>query len=520
MHLIDLFDRGVRIAGDRLAFSGFGGKLTYREAQALTYRIANALARDGFGPGDRFAGLSPNHSLTMTAILGGYRAGAVWCNLNLRNAVDANIDILKRGDCRILFYHSVAAEAAQAIRQACPNIKLAMTVDQPANGDPTLMDWLGDVPATDPGRRHPEDEIGFQGATGGTTGASKLTLSANRFVAHSVAAWSTCLHFPLKPPVNLAVAPITHAAGFVAMGLMPMGGHTIMASSPDIGEMLRTIEQEKVSVLFLPPTLIYMLLAHPGVREHDTSSLKYLISAAAPLSPAKIKEAIEVLGPVICQAFGQTESGFPTTWMSPEEYQEAAATPALEHRLMSCGRPTLVAERIEIMADDGTLLGPDETGEMVMRGPNEMLGYRDDPVATEEIKKFGWHHTGDIGHRDADGYLYVTDRKRDMIVSGGFNIFPFEIESVLTAHPAVQDCAVIGVPDEKWGEAVKAVVQLAPGATAEPEELMALCREKLGGMKTPKSVEIWPDLPRSAVGKVLKREIRKPFWEGQGRAVG
>ena len=168
---------------------------------------------------------------------------------------------------------------------------------------------------------------------------------------------------------------------------------------------------------------------------------------------------------------------------------------------------------------DGRILGPDQQGELVMRGPTEMDGYLDDEAATAEIKKYGWLYTGDIGRRDADGYFYITDRKRDMIISGGFNIFPFEVESALMEHAGVQDCAVIGVPDEKWGEAVKACVQLKPGSNVGADELIAFAKEKIGSMKAPKSVDFIANLPRSPVGKVLKRELRAPYWQGRTRAV-
>ena len=364
----------------------------------------------------------------------------------------------------------------------------------------------------------PTTRIGFQGATGGTTGRSKLTQADNRFVATCIAAWSACLHFG-TPPVNLAVAPITHAGGFIALAMGQFGGTTIMMSQPDVGAMIDTIEARAVSVLFLPPTLIYMLLAHPKLKTADLSSLRYLIAAAAPIAPEKIVEAVHALGPVICQAYGQTESGFPLTFMSTHDMADAVADPAKRHRLLSCGQQTNIVEALEIMDEEGRLLGPDEQGEVVMRGPTEMRGYLDDDAATAEIQKYGWLHTGDIGKRDEDGYFYITDRKRDLIISGGFNIFPFEVESALMEHPSVQDCAVIGVPDDKWGEAVKACVQLKPGANVGADELIAYCKDKIGSMKAPKSVDFVPNLPRSPVGKVLKRDLRAPYWQGRGRAV-
>ena len=205
------------------------------------------------------------------------------------------------------------------------------------------------------------------------------------------------------------------------------------------------------------------------------------------------------------------------TFLSPQDH-DVVGNPSLERRLQSCGRPTVFTP-VEIMDDEGNLLGPEQAGEIVTRGNLVMKGYYNNPEATEQASTFGWHHTGDVGLKDADGFVYIVDRKRDMIISGGFNLYPSEIEQVIWSHPSVQDCAVIGVPDEKWGEAVKAVVELKTGESVSPDEIMAFCRERLGGMKTPKTVEVWAQLPRSAVGKVLKKDIREPFWVGQTRRV-
>ena len=418
----------------------------------------------------------------------------------------------------LLFVHSAAAPLMAEIKSAVPTIKEIVSLDGPNNFGPELEVWLGAAAEGPLDLRLPDDAVGFQGATGGTTGRSKLTQADNRFVATCIAAWSGCLHFGI-PPVNLAVAPITHAGGFIALSMGQFGGTTIMMSQPDVGAMIDTIAHRRVSVLFLPPTLIYMMLAHPKLKSADVSSLRYLIAAAAPIAPEKIVEAVHALGPVICQAYGQTESGFPLTFMSTHDMADAVADPARRHRLLSCGQQTNIVEALEIMSDDGRILGPDEQGEVVMRGPTAMRGYLDDAAATTEIQQYGWLHTGDIGKRDQDGYFYITDRKRDLIISGGFNIFPFEVESALMEHPSVQDCAVIGVPDEKWGEAVKACIQLKPGADASADELIAYCKEKVGSMKAPKSVDFVANLPRSPVGKVLKRDLRAPYWQGRMRGV-
>jgi fatty-acyl-CoA synthase len=222
----------------------------------------------------------------------------------------------------------------------------------------------------------------------------------------------------------------------------------------------------------------------------------------------------------MAQALGQSESGFPITFISPREYQEAVADESKRHRLSSCGKQTIMIDRMEIVDENDKILGPNETGEIVIQGQTTLREYLNDPVATAEIQRNGWQHTGDIGYIDEGGYLYIVDRKRDMVVSGGFNIFPYEIEQVLLGHSAVRECAVIAVPDDKWGEAVKAVVVLNPGRTATNGELQEFCRNKLGGMKTPKSVDFVEDLPRNSSGKILKRVLREKYWEGRDRRVG
>ena len=267
--------------------------------------------------------------------------------------------------------------------------------------------------------------------------------------------------------------------------------------------------------MFLPPTAIYMLLAHPRVRDADLSSLEYISYAGAPMSLDRLKEAIAVLGPVMNASFGQTEAPMCVTAMPPHEHLDSDGE--LAHP-GSCGRPNLLSI-VEIMDDEGNILPPGERGEIVVRGPLVMAGYYRNPEATAEVSAFGWHHTGDIGVRDDAGWFYVVDRKKDMIISGGFNIYPAEVEQALMAHPAVQDCAVIGVPDEKWGEAVVAVVEPRLGAEVDIDDLLASAREVLGPVKTPKRIELMASLPRTNAGKVSRAELRKAHWADAGRTI-
>ncbi len=523
MHIIDLFDRGARINPHGLMLSGAGGEVSYSDGQTQTMRIARALRARGFATSTPFGVFSPNNAQAMIALLGGLRAGGAWCNINLRNGVEANIDVLSRGGCKVLFYDASTVEMVQQMLPKLPSIEFAVCLNGPGLDGPeskgTSLDKF--MTGQDGAYEHwPHDAnaIGFQGSTGGTTGLPKITRSTNGFLLYNTLGWMTEWKFD-RQPVNLAVAPITHAAGMIALAHFAVGGTVVMMDKVDLGAVLDHIERDHVTTLFLPPTIIYMLLSHPSAKGRDYSSLRYVISAAAPIAPQKIVEGIELFGPVMAQSFGQTESGFPLTWMSPDETVAAARDPAKQHRLLSCGRPVMTVEAVEFMDDSGKLLEVGEKGEMVVRGPAVMLGYLNDEKASAEARRFGWHHSGDVGYRDADGYIYIVDRIRDMVVSGGFNIFPFEIEQVLMKHPSVMDCAVIGVPDEKWGEAVKAVVQLQQGANTGAEELIAFAKAELGGMKAPKSIDFIDSLPRSAVGKVLKREIRKKYWEGRDRAV-
>lgn len=287
--------------------------------------------------------------------------------------------------------------------------------------------------------------------------------------------------------------------------------HVVAMPKPDLDAIVNTIERERITTTILVPTVIYSLLARPDIRSRDFSSLRYLCVGAAPLSKDKLSEALNIFGPVIAQIYGQTEASSMLTCMTPQDYGQIMEQPAYGHRLTSCGRPSPFA-RIAIMNSDGELLPTGERGEVVVRSGMVMQGYLDDPVGQAEASRHGWHHTGDVGYLDEDGFLYIVDRLRDLIISGGFNVFPIDIEQVIWGHPGVQDCAVVGVPDDKWGEAVKAVVQLKPGAQVTEDDIIDLCRRQLGAVKTPKSVEFWEALPKSPLGKVLKKDIRAKFW--------
>ena len=485
----------------------------------LTLRNQVASAAAGMATmvpdGSRVAVLSSNHVRALVAVLAINRASAVWLPINYRNTVATHEEQLAFFRADVLIFHSDFVDIAADLRDAVPSLKHIVCLDRRIEGVPAFDDWLELPSAPEAPIENPNDLILLL-PTGGTTGPSKG-------IMHSHRSLETCLlnqiiSFRIPPHSrHLIIAPMTHASSFFAFSHIPQGGCNVILAGFDPEPVLESIERERITHLFLPPTAMYSLLAHPGVRDRDFSSLVSFMLGAAPTAPDKFREAVEVFGPVMMEAYGQTETLLPMLVKTPNDYLNADG--AFDDAVVrSAGRPGLAC-RVDIVDDDGNSLPPGEPGGIVVRSSSVMHGYYENPDATAEVSRFGWHHTVDIGVRDERGYITVIDRKIDMIISGGFNIFPVEIENVINSHESVLDCAAIGVPDEKWGEAVKAVVELKPGATASEEELIALCKSQIGSVKAPKSVEFWDELPRSAVGKVLKREIRKPFWGDSWRSV-
>lgn len=517
MRMIDYFERGARIAHARPCLIAGDRSCSYDEVAAHSRAVAAALIADGFAAGSHAAVISGNSIEAFEAILGALRADGVWVMANHRAGVEENVYLFNLLDVDTLFVHSEVADRIAVFRNECPNIRRYIAVDHPiADTDGFLGDWLSQAtPDIIPQRRAGRtEELAFLANTGGTTGRSKGVMLTNGNWQALVS--SLVASMPMKvPPVNLVAAPMTHAAGPLALASMALGGSVVVLPKFEPVAVIEAIERHRVTYMFLPPTAIYMLLAEPRLSRADLSSLEYVSYAGAPMSQDRLREAIRVLGPVMNASFGQTEAPMCVTAMPPHEHLDERG--GLAHP-GSCGRPNLLSI-VEIMDDDGNILPPGERGEIVVRGPLVMAGYYKNPEATEEVSRFGWHHTGDVGIRDEDGWFYVVDRKKDMIISGGFNIYPAEVEQVLMSHACVQDCAVVGVPDEKWGEVVLAQIELKVGAEFDEEALLYFVRGRIGPVKTPKKIMVVPSLPRSNAGKVLRAQIRKPFWADVQRVI-
>ena len=510
MRLVDFLDAGAQRDPSAVCFSEGGRHWTFAEAIDMSHRIANAFRRDGLVPGDRVGVLAANSASGLMCILGLLRAEATLVALNLRNPAPDNAAHVRRCGVTWLLHDVQANDAAAHIQREAGEALRRFAIDGPEDAPGGLHEWLADSPATPRQPATPEaaDGIWRLSLTGGTTGTPKRVEQTFRSAELTVATILALFHYEQRPTYLLA-APMTHAGGMFVFAYLAMGGRIVILPRPQPDAILDAIHAEGVNALFLPTTSLYDLLSHPRVHQIDRSSLRHFLVGASPLSPDRLAEAMDVFGPVMAQGFGQTEGATLLTYMSPSEYEDARRV--APHRLRSCGRATPFV-RVAVMDNEGQLLPPGTIGEIVVRSGMVMRAYRDDPEETARAQRHGWHHTGDIGTMDDQGYVTLLDRQRDLIITGGFNVFPSEVERAMTAHPAVHDCAVVGVPDDRWGEAVKAVVQLRAGVEVDVHTLQSWCRERLGGVKAPKSVEIWSELPRSAVGKVLRREVRKRFW--------
>ncbi|TCC46582.1 AMP-dependent acyl-CoA synthetase [Kribbella capetownensis] len=515
MRLVDYLDKGASLGPDAPCLTTDGETLSYAEVQQLSYRIAAGLAASGVEPGGKVAILSANDPIAFSCVFGISRAGAVWCPINPRNEAAENRELLDQFDCEVLIYQAAFAPLVDRIRDALPKIRTFVCVDQdPGSGqDPHLIGrsrtvgwdaFCGGVSQPAPDLTGPDDLALIVG-TGGTTGRPKGVMLTNGNLETMTAL--TLMGYPFGDrPVYLALAPLTHAAGVLCFPVLASGGEIVIMRTPDVHAFLRLIPQHRITHTFLPPTLIYMVLALEELDTMDLSSLRCFWYGAAPMSVARLEEALWRIGPVMAQLFGQTEAPMMISIMPPSAHFDADGNIA-RHRLSSAGQPSPLITTA-IMAADGTLVPRGERGEIVVRGSLVMKGYYRDPEATAAASQYGWHHTGDIGYLDEDNYLYIVDRAKDMIITGGFNVYSTEVEQALMAHPAVQDCAVIGRPDDKWGERVVAVVQLQSGTTIDAAELIAFAKQRIGSVKAPKEILLWPDLPRSKVGKVLKPDIK------------
>ena len=511
---MDLRTQMRRAAGyfaDREAIVHGARRLTYAEAWARGVRLANALAALGLKPGERIATLEKNSIEAVDIYLASAIGNFIRVPLYARNRRESHAQMIGNTGARLAIVDEPLFPEIAGLDAELPDLERIIVRDKDYEG------WLASASDQDPDPAIGPEQYCVIRHTGGTTGKPKG-------VAYSHRNWlAICASFyEAAPKAQLGDAvvhagPLSHASGFLFSPIWAAGGRNVMIDAFEPMSYLATLEQEAIGYGFVAPTMLNAIVAQPAAYGRRFPDLKALIIGAAPLSERTALKSREVFGEhVLHSAYGQTEV-LAVAAMGPKDWfsRIAGSTP-----LRSVGRP-LADTEIEIRDADGRALGPDEEGEIVVRiATRQMDGFWNDPAETEKRMVDGWVRTGDIGTIDRNGFLYLLDRANDMIISGGFNIYPAELENVIQDHPKVQAAAVFGIPHDKWGETPAAVVVVAPGATLAEQEIIDLVAERLGSMKKPSKVVITTDpLPLSNVGKVLRSKLREPYWAGHAHRI-
>ena len=483
--------------------------ITFGELDARSSRAAQAFAQAGVGFGDRVAFIERNSAEFFDVVFGLAKLGAVGVPVSWRLAAPEMRHIIEDCGARLVVVGQDFFGHIEAIEEQ-------VDVDVIAIGAhvrwPCFADWVAAHDAVDPGVcTGPEDLVSLI-YTSGTTGLPKGVMLSNANYHCKCTGVAGPWRFSADS-VSLAVMPLFHIAGsgWAFAGLWA-GATTVVLRDVDPGTILDAVAGHRITNLLLVPAVIQALLDEPGSQPRAFPDLRLVVYGASPISDDVLVRGIERFGGVFTQVYGMTETTGSITQLDETEH-----VPEL---LRSCGKPYPWVQ-LRIVGDDGADAAPGTVGELWTRSAQNMLGYWNNPEATAAaLTADGWLRTGDAGYVDADGYVFLQDRIKDMIVSGGENVYPIEVENVLMTHPGVADAAVIGVPDDKWGEAVKALVVPAAGVTLRAEELIEFARARLAGFKLPKSIDFVTALPRTPSGKVLKRELRDPYWAGLGRQIG
>ncbi|HEX2315820.1 MAG TPA: long-chain-fatty-acid--CoA ligase [Thermomonospora sp.] len=516
--LTDVLRERAQAVPDKVAYFYGDREITYRELDERVDRVAAALHAAGVGPGDRVAILDKNSLEYVEQLFGAARIGAVQVPVNYRLAPPEVAFIVNNARAKVFVVGPEFVPVLDAVAGDLEHTTHLVVIDGDGTAEPRLdyASWIAAHDSAPPAHEAATSDVFVQLYSSGTTGRPKgVMLTHDNFLSvlpNTGELWG------IDDDTRLMVAmPMYHIAGNALTVCVVYDGITgVISREPDPVGIARDIERRRVTHIFLVPVLLLFWQSMPEVAECDLSSLKVLLYGASPISQEVLRGALKLLpGTGFRQVYGLTETTGAITSLPPEDHDPDGPN---AHRLASAGVPNAGTE-IRI-ADPATLedVPTGQVGEILVRSPQNMKGYWDLPDATAAaLLDGGWFRTGDAGYLDEDGYLYIHDRVKDMIISGGENIYPAEVENVLMGHPQVADCAVIGVPSEKWGETPKAVVVKAGEVTER--ELIDYCRERLAHFKCPTSVDFTDAIPRNPTGKVLKRELRLPYWEGHDRAV-
>ncbi|UCF57347.1 MAG: long-chain fatty acid--CoA ligase [Deltaproteobacteria bacterium] len=495
-------------------------KLTYAQFNSRANRLANALYKLGVRQGDNVALLQYNYPQMLESMFACFKAGCGAVPINWRLHPNEFSFIIDHSEAKAVILSPEFNESIIDIRERIPKASHLATLSG-AKGE--LLDYENLISTESDQFTEAEvqrDDLAWLFYTSGTTGMPKGAMLTHRNLLTMTMNFYADICPGFGPnEVVLHAAPLSHGSGCYALPNIGKAAANIILESQSFDPELifKSIQQYRVTNMFAAPTMIKLMVESPEVDRYDHSSLKALNYGGAPMLVEDLKEAVTKLGPCLVQLYGQAESPMTITYL-PHRDHILEGTPEQMKRLSSAGFPRTDVE-VKIFDPKDKELPSGEKGEIVTRSDLVMKGYWRNPEATANTLKKGWLHTGDVGYMDESGYLFIMDRSKDMIISGGENIYPREIEEVLIRHLAVREVAVIGVPDPKWGEAVKAVVAIVEGKSATEDELIAFCKDNMASYKKPKSVDFVGELPKNNYGKILKRELRAKYWEGKERKV-
>ncbi|HKV13756.1 MAG TPA: fatty acid--CoA ligase [Reyranella sp.] len=499
--------------GDAVALVHQGRRTTYRQLDSAANRVAQALIAERIRSSVRVAHLDKSSDLYFELLFGVAKANAVMVSVNWRLAPPEVLHIVKDAEAEILCVGEEFFPVIDKIRDQLPSVRRIVSLSGSHPGWEPFAAWRDRHPDVDPHLPAKPSDTAVQFYTSGTTGLPKGAELTNANFAYMFRVWSPS--WQMKPGTNTIVClPMFHigGAGWGMVGLYAGAvNHVVREFVP--AQILDIVQRERIEVILLVPAMILFLVQAPQIRETDLSSLKLIVYGAAPIPAELLKQAMAAFGCSFQQVYGLTETTGAVTLLPAEDHDPADA-----RKLLSCGYAQKEVE-LRIVDENGRELPAGKVGEIAIRSPQVMAGYWKLPDATARAIRGDWFLSGDAGYLDEKGYLYIHDRVKDMIVSGGENIYPAEVESALFGHPAVADVAVIGVPDQRWGEAVKAIVVKQPDAEVSPGELIEWARDRIAGYKLPKSVDFVDALPRNPTGKILKRELRKAYWADNERQV-
>ncbi len=518
--IADVARINARDRPSRILFHFEGRATSYADFDTNSGRTANALIALGLKPDDRVAYLGKNSDFYFELLMGVAKAGGVMTPVNWRLAVPEIAWIIENCGARILFVGPEFTELVAANRSAMHGVDHVIATESAASGFPDYRAWRDSFADTDPGIARDEQDAVIQMYTSGTTGKPKGAVLTNGSVLRSqldrdpalLADWERWD----QDDVGLVAMPCFHIGGTgYGITVMTNGATGVITREFDPSAVLDLIAAHNISKIFMVPAAMQIIVGQPRAREVDFSRLRHIAYGASPIPLDLLRQCIDVFQCGFVQMYGMTETSGTIAALPPEDHD-----PAGNERMRSVGKPLRGVE-MRVIDPDGHPLPPREIGEIAIRAQANMREYWRRPEATAAtIDREGWLRTGDAGYTDEDGYFYLHDRVKDMIISGGENVYPAEVENAIYGHPAVADVAVVGVPDAKWGEAVKACVVLREGQAAEAADIIGWARERIAGYKCPKSVDFIAALPRNPSGKILRRELRAPYWEGRERQIG